>query len=36
MILSTNEGNPNALKLIIGAKLGDKNVNLSVIKTSGK
>lgn len=34
MILSTNESNPNALKIIIGAKLGNKNINLNIVKTS--
>ncbi|KAL0105250.1 hypothetical protein PUN28_016717 [Cardiocondyla obscurior] len=34
MIISTNEGNPNALKLIIAAKLAQESVTVRILKPS--
>jgi len=36
MIVSTNEGNPNALKLIIAAKFAQETVSIRILKPSGE
>ena len=36
MIVSTNEGNPNALKLIIATKLAQETVSVRILKPSGE
>lgn len=36
MNLLTNEGNPNALKILIGSKLGNQLITINVVKTGGK
>lgn len=36
MIIFTNEGNPNALKLIITAKIAQKSFTVKITKPSGK
>ncbi|KAG7204594.1 hypothetical protein KM043_005013 [Ampulex compressa] len=34
MIVSTNEGNPNALKLIVAAKIGEQSVTVKTVHTN--
>lgn len=36
MIVSTNEDNPNALKLVIAAKLAQETVSIRILKPSGE
>lgn len=36
MIVSTNENNPNALKLIIAAKLANETIDIKFVSPNGK
>lgn len=36
MIVSTNQGNPNALKLVIAAKFAREPVTVEIVKPSGE
>lgn len=35
MIISTNEGNPNALKLIVAAKMAQQSVTVKTVQPKG-
>lgn len=36
MLVTTNEGNPNALKLIVATKLAQEAVSVRILKPSGE
>ena len=36
MLISTNEGNPNAVKLIVAAKLAREPVDVKIVKPGGE